>query len=107
MRVASSGKRYRKTKMTDNYGNKSIATRILESKPYQRGESFTVAETAFRLQVKHETAKGSIYYLVEQRMLVREVRGNVTHYKKPCRHWIHSMKLSPNPPRSLAERVWL
>jgi hypothetical protein len=91
--------------MTDNYGNRSIATRILESKPYQRGESFTVAQAANKLQVKPESAKGAIHYLLEQRMLVREVVGNLTHYKKPSRHWIHETALAPNPPVCLTERV--
>jgi Fic family protein len=79
-------------------GNKSVATRIIESLPYQRGESFTVANMQARLMITRHQSSASIAHLLEQGKLHRFVKGNVTHYCKPQRHWIHTRRLA-NPVR--------
>jgi Fic family protein len=80
----------------ESIGNKSVETRIIESLPYQRGESFTVANMQARLMITRDQSKASIYHLVEQGKLHRFVKGNVTHYAKPQVHWIHKRRLA-NP----------
>jgi len=74
--------------------HKSVATRILESLPYQNGESFTVATIRSRLMVTRQQASVSIAYLVEQGKLHKFVKGNVTHYARPQKHWIHQRRLA-------------
>jgi predicted transcriptional regulator len=86
---------------------KPITARILESIEYQDGRTFTVATMGHRLGMTSHQIKSSIVYLCDKGLLVPTVKGNVTHYHKPSKHWINTIPLANSGKRCLAERVWL
>ena len=86
---------------------KPITARILESIEYQDGRTFTAAVMAGRLDEALKETRNNINYLCERGLLTRTLKGNVTHYHKPSKHWINTIPLANSGKRCLAERVWL